>query len=110
MKWEKDTHRGRRPRSLGITPIAITGGARAEERAWGSHRANSTEPRGAGAVHRLRQREEQVRCLQPCTLHPFLISQAPSPQLSPVIAAGGSAQIAPGYQGPGTELGWGPGE
>lgn len=79
MKWEKDTHRGRRPRPLGITPITITGGGRAEERAWGSHRADSTEPRGAGAVHRLRRREEQVRCLQPCTpLLPHVPSPLPS--------------------------------
>ena len=32
-------------------------GARAEERARGRHGADSTEARGAGAVHRLRQGE-----------------------------------------------------
>lgn len=54
VEWRRDTHRCRRPRPLGITPVAITGGARAEERAWGSDGAHSTEPTGTGAVHRLR--------------------------------------------------------
>lgn len=54
VKWEKDTYWGRRPRPLSITAIAITRRARAKERAWGSQRADSTEPCGAGAVHRLR--------------------------------------------------------
>lgn len=62
MKWEGDTHRDRRPRPLGISPIAVTGGAGAEKRAWRGHRANSTEPRGARAVHRLTQEEGPVRC------------------------------------------------
>lgn len=51
------THWSRRPRPLSITPIAITGGARAVERTRGHQRANSTEPCGAGAVHWLQQGE-----------------------------------------------------
>lgn len=109
MKWERVTHRDRRPRPLSITPVAITGEARAEERARGGHRADSTKPRGAGAVHRLRQERDRLSVYRPAS-HPFLFSQVPSLQLSPVRAAGGSAQRAPGYQSPRTELGWGPGE
>lgn len=41
------------------------------------------------------------------TARPFLLSQASSPQLSPVTAADGFAPIAPGYQGPAKEQGWG---
>lgn len=54
VQEERDTHRGGRPWSFCIFPIAITGGSRSEERGWGSHSAYSTEPCGAGAVHRLR--------------------------------------------------------
>lgn len=59
----EDTHWGRRPRPLSITPIAITGGARAEKRTWRSHRADSTEPRWGGAVHWLKRRKKRVKCL-----------------------------------------------
>lgn len=79
------------------------------ERAWRCHGADSTESCGAGAVHGLQRGEGRLDGLILLPT-PFFTSHAPSPLLSPVAAAGGSALTAPGYQCPGSELGWGPGE
>lgn len=75
-KERRATHWSRRPRPLSVPTIAVAGGARATKRTWGCHRADSTKPSGAGAVHRLQQKRR-------ARIHPASVSLPPK-RLPPI--------------------------